>query len=949
MFSENHKRELRQKAKYELGIVKNASLSKIINELQKTSEIIIDENNFYLIMDEYVKIKNDKLKQKIIKTKITKTKQREVKNARRRKVVPVPVVHKKIDLDIGVPTSFLDWRNKLMDFAGKKIILSFMVNDDVRETHDYDLRGDAKKVLNNAYWHSHDWRINSDTNLWNGGGGTFIVNIETSTNLPKIKQQFAEGNVNCLLTPIKNWCVEKLENAKGKSSKERYVTLSNKVNKLLDENINGVDQDKLQHIANHLNITISVSMPFQKIPFINATTEKKALTSFNFLNTKHNHVEEIIDLNKKNIMDINQIGAVINNCIDNKIDYYYLKNRTNIVKVFTQGETYELSNDFNTFVNAFEKEYDLSNCYIDALVDVELTRFLNNSCHYNCCIDFRGTNDTTLIEHIDQEACYYNYDQCSFYEGFVGKITDFRKCDKIEKLGIYLITNIVITDEKFKKLNDIMKMYVNNNSYPSPELVFLEEVATFTILGGCWGIDNDINMDFNNEGFSFKSKDNGVPFYSKYVGKCNSIHKDQSYYLTGTAETENIIRQNTSNEVERYGANMFTKDDDEKLCTIKVITKKNKVLHFSQFTSFILAYARLNVIEQLMNMEYDSIVRVNSDGIYYDTVYENDVTYFNNYRIKESECYDNIKNRFTTYSCCDNFCSNIGDFNYSMGENRDFYMTELALGGGGSGKTHFNLHDVGSINKLYLAPSWKLARNKQDEFFGKLRVSTHASLLQCDPTNILIQKSSVIVIDEISMISNEDKIKIIMFYSNHKIIFCGDIKYQLPCIDGPEFTIDSIENVMNFNNDYRASNCIELQKIKKIVRDYIDNGEYLIPASVFNYLQSGDINTYNIEDIILVSNNNRKDIYTAIFTGHFSKEKYSIRKLSNKYSTGQIIITDEIMDKDFGAEIRHGFTVHCVQGETCNHKIFIDPYNMDMRMFYTAISRARNINQIYII
>ena len=49
-------------------------------------------------------------------------------------------------------------------------------------------------------------------------------------------------------------------------------------------------------------------------------------------------------------------------------------------------------------------------------------------------------------------------------------------------------------------------------------------------------------------------------------------------------------------------------------------------------------------------------------------------------------------------------------------------------------------------------------------------------------------------------------------------------------------------------------------------------------------------------------------------------------------------------------EIRHAFTTHSIQGETATDKLFIDSSKMfDTRMFYTAISRAKTIEQIYII
>ena len=65
-------------------------------------------------------------------------------------------------------------------------------------------------------------------------------------------------------------------------------------------------------------------------------------------------------------------------------------------------------------------------------------------------------------------------------------------------------------------------------------------------------------------------------------------------------------------------------------------------------------------------------------------------------------------------------------------------------------------------------------------------------------------------------------------------------------------------------------------------------------------------------------------------------------------SNGDIVIGS----KPKNGELRHGFTIHQIQGETIYkpNKIFIDLRNMFAKeMIYTAVSRAEYINQIYLI
>jgi hypothetical protein len=361
-----------------------------------------------------------------------------------------------------------------------------------------------------------------------------------------------------------------------------------------------------------------------------------------------------------------------------------------------------------------------------------------------------------------------------------------------------------------------------------------------------------------------------------------------------------------------------------------------------------LEYARLNIIEQLMSMKYEQIIRVNSDGIYFT----GNCVCYNNYRVKPSECFDEDSGKFTTYNNTDFFCSNtnIGFVpNYAFGVERKFYKTEIAIGGGGSGKTHYNLADSGLVNCMYIAPTWKLARNKAAEY--GCRVGTHAGMLTCDATNDMYQ-SPVYIIDEVSMMSDEEKNTILGFYKFSKLIFCGDINYQLPFVVAHKkgvhttFKMEGFDNIMRFDVDYRAK-CSILQNLKKHIRACIDSGEMYVSNTLMQQFNIVDktyvFDNYKIDDMVLCNSNKKKDMYSDTFQ---HMEKYYITKSGQKYSCGEIIIgKPETTD----CEIRHAYTVHSIQGETCRTNLYIEATGMDMRMFYTAISRACYINQIFLI
>jgi hypothetical protein len=947
--TEQRKRELRLIAKLKLKMNVKTPLTKVLQALD------IEEDRFYRFMEDFIKADlaaiAKKMKNKELKNK--KTQEKRKATIRAKKNPPVSFVY-------NAPNGFEQWREIMAQHLGQNITMSYIDNNNnIIETHEYSVPVENKafrQFCKQRWFAQYDWIGNSE-GIMTGLDGKMVVLVAHNINkLDKtINQLFREGETNCLLTPIKNWICEKLDKTTTKKSKERYVTLYNKVNKCLEQYPNGVPRENLNEISNNLNITISIELPFQKEAYILEKPITKSLTTFKYMNTTYNHVDEIIKITNDNIICTQEeLYNKMKECDDNNISYYFTMNNRNINKLYVGGEIYGLSTNYYNFIMEFENKYNIHSWKINAIKHPELTKFLENSCHYNCCVDFTDDHTADLL-HIDQKACYKNFNKCKYYEGFLSKITDFRFTNKIQGVGIYQITNIKITNEKFKRYNDYMNLYVNYNSYPSPSLKFLDSVGSYDIIGGCWGITNILDMEFVDEdGSTFMDKDNGVPFYSKYIGLCNSINYDKKYYLHGTEEIAQVIKQNTDCEVLRYGVNLFNNSDDNKKALTSVVTKKSHVFHLSHITSFILDYAKLNIIEQLMEMPFDNIVRVNSDGIYFMAV--DNLKLKNNYVAKPSKAYDNMTAKFTTYNNTDNFCSNTihYDITYNFGKYRDFYETELAIGGGGSGKTHFNLVDNGSINIMYIAPSWKLARNKEEEY--KCDVATHASLLMCDPTNNKFSYSNVLLIDEVSMLTNEEKQKIMDFYVDWKLIFCGDIKYQLPYIPDKtkvqtEFTSSGFDNIMEFHTDYRAT-CDKLKELKKYTRELIDINLDFTPDTLFNKLQKcGDIEkTYNIQDMIICRTNKQKDSYKELFLGKtLGLEKYYITKTINKYCCGEIIITDKELPSECVPEIRHAFTIHSIQGETCHSKLFIHKDIMTLRMFYTAISRAKKYEQIYLI
>jgi hypothetical protein len=208
-----------------------------------------------------------------------------------------------------------------------------------------------------------------------------------------------------------------------------------------------------------------------------------------------------------------------------------------------------------------------------------------------------------------------------------------------------------------------------------------------------------------------------------------------------------------------------------------------------------------------------------------------------------------------------------------------------------------------------------------------------------------IETIATFVVDEISMLSNEDKEKIIKRYPEHKIIFCGDIGYQLPPIEGTEFKVGDIP-VVHHKTNYRCE-CPKLQGILNLMRKYIECGlfgnnyENFIKNLGFSIISDNEMD-YSVEDMIICSTHKQKDKYTNKYK-HL--EKYTVLENCRDYSNGDIIIGSK--PEKVRCELRHSYTVHSVQGITAENKLFIDIRGMkNMKMLYTAVSRCKRFEQI---
>jgi len=843
--------------------------------------------------------------------------------------------------------------------------------------------GEKIRLINRSYdivdkfqfWRENmnDFLFDSETWVWNRSGlekVIFYFTKEKQMPYQYYQQSFRDGINHCFFQPIINHFEYIIEEAKTQKTKDNYQSKINIINGkqlkntfkpgLIHKYKDGIPEKEISDVCELLQIGVDIEQPFNDKILFEYRSNKRALKVFKFINTRFNHIEKNeTPFNKDSVFKDNDpiiVGKkeleVIKKELDNNGELcIYKLNNYGLTGIRTLNECYMLKNDFFDTINKFENDTGLSDCAIDSIKYPELQDFINSGTHYNQCLDLKNTdfmrdnkNIPDNMKHIDMTKAYTQFFNCDNYNGFMGKITDFREVDNYKQKGLYLIKGLDLSkcNEKFKMLNDKLKWFNDDNIYTDRELNKLEKLGgKFKVIYGAYGL----NIDFRFEGDMLNKKDKimlddtelNIPYYSKYTGFISMDNKYKSLYMKGDKRFFSTIPETEGTTI------LYNNDLEEGKITYKKKYSYNK----RHITAQITAYQRLIMLEQLMKMDINSIYRVCVDGIYYIS---------HEFKKHKSFCKKEkmtFKNSATT-----EYLSNLNLNDMKINNERQFYSTllkgkrefykkELFCGAGGNGKTYHNLTDKGLINTVFVAHSWNLATEEQKKYKEKynkyLPVTVHHRLFNTNGRPEILNKYNNYIIDEVSMLTENQK-QYLFNKIKGKIILCGDIGYQIPPIEeGTEMTKKGFDNVIELTKNYRFK-CDKLKKVIKQLRDDIkDKKELNIRDYEIQKIKREDMQ-YEKEDLILVSRHTVNDTYNEIYK---DIEKYKITENLRTHKNGQIVY-EKI--KGVKCEFRHGYTIHSIQGRTHKKKLFIDLTKIrDLRMFYTAVSRAEYLDNIFLI
>lgn len=867
----------------------------------------------------------------------------------------------------------------------------------------------------------------NSADMWGDGEGGIhtqwdtkaTIKITPATFLSNASAQtFGENTkYTCMIKPVIEWAGDYLQtkqDAYNRCKDKKKKTALNLQKEVQRRSANydralalttmyplGIPQGELQSVVSDLNIGFEITLPLHKKnedPLIRVQANNPRRW-FKFINNRFDHVQTDDDVREQR--------AMLMSSLDNKIrhidDFVEIGENTTVTQVEMQRVLCECVKK-NVFYISTGKQNELSTLSfkdtrlvcespykVAALEWMTKWGINNKSCqlldgtleydfakegtHSVITVDFRDETTLALCKtHIDMKAAYSNCKSCTRWVGFAECMTDIRQTNKFEGVGIYRVECIDFSkvDEKVLRIMKMLNLFNMkyrklDDSFTAPCTVlkyFQSMGLKFDVVCGMWTQkphmltfhDNESAFD-DMSAYPMMTKYNGIKHYSKFNGICQLSNGGAEVSFPATKEYAEVVNKQYIGRVQHY------KNDTQEYATVSFPKKThhNRQHHFAQTS----AYMQLMMVEQLLTMDMSQVIRICVDGIYTEQTDVECVNIFSHKPVDMSKLDNQCLNTKTR-------CSYLAPSPLSkrtptdaFPKPREQYTVVVETGAGGTGKTYDFTRDIGLINKIVVAPSHKLATEIRID--GKVDTCVLARALHPDSErHEILHDHACIFFDEVSQYNNDQKNNILQLYNtgHRRIIFGGDIGYQLPCIKGVEFEIGSLPSV-EFKKNYRNGGDEVLTKVLTFLRDMIEqtNGTKFNrnhAMSAFNQFykkcngcvmdEAGVRETYSPTDIVL-SYTHQKDEKSMEEAYALNGNKWYMQKATSDHQKGDIVLSTTQPKHSVS---RHVYTTHCVQGVTFDNTIYIDMHRMActndcLRLIYTALSRARRFEQIVLV
>ena len=872
----------------------------------------------------------------------------------------------------------------LTKYQGQNIRAKLTIGNNIVQDKPYSIpEGGFGKWFNTEHIYK-DWSEGPSppVPLWTGFDNArldIIKGKRVSKRIAQIKQKFGDNaSKNCLIGPMREFCVKSLDTLKTEKAKNHRVRLIEYLDDVYRNFKDGVDQDFLDELTNNTHFSVEIRDVLGNV-IIKSMPETYSRRTFKYINSRVDHVEHLVNTSVEDSEIVSEMEMRDLYSSLHGTDKFFTWKRDSggqLIYIETADKRWYSveSVDYKETVEEFNKENKTGQFIQEFNPEDWRSHYIRNGIHFSGHVNYNweengcaviGCDHTNCgivkeMFHIDDYKSYATPTDCDYYQG-IPKLTDIRLVPKLKENEVrdFLDSHVgqfEIINWDFSRCNEnvqghlaVLKMfrkfsYKSKVIIMSPMLMFLfDQGVRFKLLSGCWGISCDFDFD---ESMYKKHPDDKFSYYSKYTGQCASIGLINSFKVNGDYKMAKLLGEGHEDVVHW--------EDDE----IHVRQIKKFCLYKPMIAAFISGYSQIKVLTQLFQIPVEKVACVCVDGIYgwgdcpplTETFKEKPV---------DISKLDNTAfwNSYLSYYPME-ICQS------PTAKYKKHVKIETAFGKGGAGKTHDNATDTGYINFLYSAITHERISKASEEFGVKTETTAKVMGLGCRPA-LLNSPVGVIFHDEAGMLTDEMANRNEEINPNCKHIYAGDFRdgglgtYQAPPLSFGGGKVNSMKprgEIVHHRKNYRYSK--EQNKIIDTFRWMMDK-DSSVPQLMSFIMKKYNVvsmeracELYNPGDDTIISHLNAScDEWNEMLGGLYDIDKFRVLKRNARKGVfkGTQLIGNEEDFKGMEVESRNCFTVYSIQGDTYKNKLFIDPRGISAEILQTAIGRAKEANQVYLV
>lgn len=713
-----------------------------------------------------------------------------------------------------------------------------------------------------------------------------------------------------------------------------------------------------------------------------------------FINTRYNHLELKLSNSDDKVEKVDRLKYTE---IKQNSQYYVEKNgKLHTINKIKDGhekidEDYEIQK-YKTEYKIYTSEDDIYNNVVNkwkAENDFNALSMPINNKHYDFLMGydysvFRFMNDIKVnnneYKELDLKSAYFRAVDKKYNQFYIGVPSggfisfendgtfDYNKLDN-ELVGFFEVKIISNNNDDIHKL---FKYGSKHILYSATLNYIINKGVKVYIERGIYSpsIDMKFNDDFLKEcGYKVK-------IYCKFFGCLMLENKYTTIEIKPDILDEKYLSVINNKDYEIY-------QDDNKIIMRKEIENPFTYRHIAYA---IHSYTKLKILDQILNIGLNNVEGVKLDSI----VVKNNFNFIETeeWKIKTAKIEEMFQNHtvinnivvMTDSFTTDFYESKQSDIKFSktfLSTGEYLYKRVLFLGGaGGCGKTYSILNNDNIIDFKRLVFSsfcWNLIQSVSGKYKNIIPASTPKITGEMNDIEVdtITRIYNFILADEATLTDAQQYIKMINDKKHCFIFICGDIEddgFAFQCRAQNKVIKPSSINCqyVKYTKTYRFSDELneKIMKIRKIMKNLHNNkmlSDITRTRILFDYIKNMfNDKFYNKEDIIY------KDNYIGISCLNDNGEKsrhhteYFINKDKVKpryYIKNTVLKAGQLAGRQVEEPTKNTYstlfkTIHSFQGLELNHdqKIIILIDNLfDFNLLYTAISRARNSDQLIFI